>query len=364
MRYLITGHTGFKGAWFTALLASRGHEVCGYALDPEPGSLFEAAGLAELCRDDIRADVRDPEALAAAMSRVQPDVVVHMAAQPLVRESYRQPRLTMETNVMGTLNVLEAVRAQDCVAAHLVVTTDKVYRNVGQRDGYREDDPLGGADPYSASKAMADLLVESWNHSFAGPPTAVVRAGNVIGGGDVSSERLLPDVFRALQAGEAPKLRNPAAVRPWQHVLDCLGGYAMVVDDLLRGDGSAAAGGSFNIGPDPQHLKTVAEVVSLACRIWGDGTDWISEGSEPQLREAELLTLDPTKAADLIGWSGLLGFEESVEWTVRWQREVAEGADARAVTEAQVARYEERAQAARGDGAGAGQDAVQPSIPG
>ncbi len=205
MHYLVTGHTGFKGSWLVLLLRSRGHEVSGLAFDPVPGSLFERAEVAHELANDVRADVRDREAVATTLSGCSPDVVIHMAAQPLVRESLKQPRLTFETNALGTLSVLEAVSATPSVRAHVVVTTDKVYRNVGQTAGYREDAPLGGSDPYSASKAMAELVTQSWVESFHPCPTATARAGNVIGGGDVSRDRLLPG-----PAGRAAGRRGPA----------------------------------------------------------------------------------------------------------------------------------------------------------
>ncbi len=245
MHYLITGHTGFKGPWLVLLLLSRGHQVSGLALNPDDGSLFQRAGLTEHLVSDFRVDIRDAEATAAAVKAAAPDVVVHMAAQSLVRESYRNPRYTYETNAIGTLNVLEAVGATPSVRAHVVITTDKVYRNVDQEAGYVETDPLGGDDPYSASKAMADLLAQSWIRSFPGVPTAIARGGNVIGGGDVSHDRLLPDLVAAYADGRAPQLRFPRAVRPWQHVLDCLNGYLVLADALLTGSGL----GQWNFGP-------------------------------------------------------------------------------------------------------------------
>ena len=209
LHYLVTGHTGFKGAWLVALLRSRGHQVSGLALDPVPDALYTRAGLDAQVEHDLRVDIRDAAATAAGVARVSPDVVLHLAAQPLVRESYQDPRTTFETNVTGTLNVLEAVQNTPSVKAHVVITTDKVYRNVNQESGYVESDPLGGDDPYSSSKAMADLLTQSWVTSFPGAPTAIARAGNVIGGGDVSRDRLLPDLLTAFRDGRAAVLRVP-----------------------------------------------------------------------------------------------------------------------------------------------------------
>lgn len=335
MHYLVTGHTGFKGAWLTLMLVEQGHEVSGLALDPEPGALFEAAAVHELMRYDIRADIRDAAAVAQALETTRPDAVFHMAAQPLVRASYLDPRWTMETNVMGTLNVLDAVGRTASVRAHIVVTTDKVYRNIQQLEGYVETDPLGGHDPYSASKAMADLLTQSWVASFDGPPTAIARAGNVIGGGDVSKDRLLPDLVRAFTAGRPAEIRYPDAVRPWQHVLDCLNGYRLLMDALLEGSQS---GGEWNFGPSPESCVTVGQVADLAAQLWGGQATWISlEGSHPH--EAHLLTLDAGRARTSMGWSELLSLGDAVGWTIAWSLETAQGASPQMVSRQQVRRF-------------------------
>lgn len=334
MHWLLTGHTGFKGTWLALSLLQSGHAVSGLSLDPEPGALFDATELGPLLRADLRGDIRDRQTVRTALAITRPDVVVHLAAQPLVRDSYRDPRWTMETNVMGTFNVLEAVGATDSVQAHLVVTTDKVYRNVRQAAGYVEDDALGGHDPYSASKAMADLLAQSWRSSFGGPPTAIVRAGNVIGGGDISTDRLLPDLLRSFAAGEPAQIRYPEAVRPWQHVLDCLSGYRLIVDALVAGEGS----GEWNIGPGPDSFVTVGALADLAARLWGEDASWTGdEGQHPH--EAELLALDATRARDQLGWDDRLRFEQAVEWTVEWHRRVLAGERPHAVTTAQLAAH-------------------------
>lgn len=335
MHYLVTGHTGFKGPWLALLLLARGHRVSGLALDPDEGCLFKRVGLADQLVCDLRVDIRDAAATAAAVSTVAPDVVVHMAAQALVRESYRDPRYTYETNTMGTLNVLEAAASAPSVRAHVVITTDKVYRNVNQEAGYVETDPLGGDDPYSASKAMADLLAQSWIRSFPGSPTAIARAGNVIGGGDVSRDRLLPDLIGAYAQGQAPRLRFPGAVRPWQHVLDCLNGYLTLTDALLAGNGL----GQWNFGPGRDSFVEVGEVATLAAGMWGGGAHWeLDAGNHPH--EANLLALDASKAKRELGWHNRLGFHDALAWTVDWERRVLAGADALAVTRDQIATFE------------------------
>jgi CDP-glucose 4,6-dehydratase len=335
VHYLVTGHTGFKGPWLTLLLLARGHQVSGLALDPSEGSLFEQTGLADLLVSDFRVDIRDAEATAAAVATAAPDVVVHMAAQSLVRESYRNPRYTYETNALGTLSVLEAVAATPSVRAHVVITTDKVYRNIDQEAGYIESDPLGGDDPYSASKAMADLLTQSWIRSFPGPPSAIARAGNVIGGGDVSRDRLLPDLIAAYAHGQAPLLRFPRAVRPWQHVLDCLNGYLTLADTLLAGSGL----GQWNFGPGPGSFVEVGQVATRAAELWGGGARWeLDGGNHPH--EARLLALDASKAQRHLGWRDRLGFQDALAWTIDWERRAHAGADPLGLVRDQISAFE------------------------
>lgn len=337
MHYLVTGHTGFKGSWLSLWLQESGQKVSGISLDPDPRSLYEVADIAEFMHHDIRADVRDPSNVRSALDQVQPDVVVHMAAQPLVRDSYRDPRWTIETNVMGTLNVLEAVSATPSVRAQLIVTTDKVYRNVNQETGYVESDPLGGDDPYSASKAMADLLTHSWVTSFGGPPTAVARAGNVIGGGDVSKDRLLPDLLTAFAGGEKPVLRYPQAVRPWQHVLDCLHGYCTLINHMLASDKPVSDWGSWNFGPGPDNFVTVGEVAARVGALWNTSGEW--HATTPELHEAGLLALDAGKARQELRWADQLSLSAALEWTVDWFRAVRAGSPARDVTAKQIRQF-------------------------
>ncbi|NTW38275.1 MAG: CDP-glucose 4,6-dehydratase [Cellulomonadaceae bacterium] len=336
MHYLVTGHTGFKGAWLALLLAEQGHRVSGLALDPAPGALFERAAVGELLEHDHRVDIRDASATAAAVQRTAPDVVVHLAAQPLVRESYRDPRTTWETNVNGTLNVLEAVRTTDSVRAQLVITTDKVYRNVDQIWGYRESDALGGVDPYSASKAAADLLTQSWIQSSGSEvPTAIARAGNVIGGGDVCHERLMVDLVAAFGAGEPVRLRYPDAVRPWQHVLDCLNGYLALTDALLAGQ---FAGEAFNFGPGTEAFVRVGDIADSVAALWGGDATVVVEPA-PAMHEASLLALDSRKAELALGWRDRLQLPEALAWTVQWAQAVAAGTGAREQTVAQIREF-------------------------
>lgn len=336
MHYLVTGHTGFKGAWLSIWLTKMGHTVSGISLDPEVGSLFEVANLKDVLKNDFRIDIRDVNSTQAAIKSISPDVVFHLAAQPLVRESYAHPRATIETNAIGTLNVLEGVSQTPSVKAHVVITTDKVYRNINQVAGYLEQDPLGGDDPYSASKAMADIVTHSWITSFPGAPTAIARAGNVIGGGDVSKDRLLPDLLNYFANNQAPVLRYPEAVRPWQHVLDCLNGYLKIVDYLLDGKGNGEA---WNIGPDEDSFVTVGAVADLAAEVWGSGAKWQSKQVE-QLHEANLLALDASKASEILHWRNYLNINDAIDWTINWTKDVMSGASPFDVCMTQLEKFE------------------------
>ena len=320
MHFLITGHTGFKGAWLSMLLHARGHNVSGISLQPETNSLFIQANVQKFLERDIRCDINESIKLTSHFNETKPDVVIHLAAQALVRESYKNPITTFETNVMGTLNVMKASQQLRDLKAQLIITTDKVYKNINKKSGYVETEALGGQDPYSASKAMADIATQSWLSSFENPNTAIARAGNVIGGGDVCADRLIPDLISSYSSGLTPKLRAPNSVRPWQHVLDCLNGYLTLVDALIKNN----ADGAWNFGPDENQQKTVADVANIAGAVWGAERSWESDlGNHPD--EASMLILNSNKARTELEWTDKLSFEESVKWTIDWYKNVHEG---------------------------------------
>jgi CDP-glucose 4,6-dehydratase len=313
------------------MLLNAGHEVFGLSLDPEPNSLFESAALSKLFSIDGRIDIRDPKLVRNFVSKVDPEVIIHLAAQPLVRYSYAHPVETFATNVMGTLNVLEASHKNPSLLATLVITTDKVYKNVGQLSGYVESDPLGGDDPYSASKAAADLTAQSWIKSFSEKPVAIARAGNVIGGGDWAQDRLIPDLVRSYSTGKIPVIRNPDSVRPWQHVLDCLNGYLMLVDSMLL----SGTSGEWNFGPNHLARHTVGEVIETFAQAYGyAGQSWEQDkGFNPP--ESNFLLLDSDKARSLLGWEDLLDFSSSISWSADWYKN-SNALNARELTQMQI----------------------------
>jgi CDP-glucose 4,6-dehydratase len=323
-RVLVTGHTGFKGAWLTEWLLSLGAEVVGLALDPDTTpSLFEQLGLAGRIRHVV-GDVRSAETVQRVVDEAQPEFLFHLAAQPLVRRSYREPSYTWATNVLGTINVLESLRTvqQPCMA--VMITTDKCYENREWIYGYREIDPLGGHDPYSSSKAAAELAIASWRRSFFGAAhpcrVASVRAGNVIGGGDWSEDRIVPDAIRALSRGEPIRVRNPGATRPWQHVLEPLGGYLSIAAALAQKPGDTRLDSAFNIGPDHEANRPVRDLVEAMLTHWSG--EWHDESIPNAPHEAGLLHLDNAKIRSTIGWAPRWTFAEAVKRTVSWYRDV------------------------------------------
>ncbi|WP_424360635.1 CDP-glucose 4,6-dehydratase [Methylocystis parvus] len=343
-RVFVTGHTGFKGAWLSLMLSRLNARATGYALEPPTRpNLFSLADVADHI-DDVRGDVRDLETLTASMQSVGPEIVIHMAAQPLVRESYADPVGTYATNVMGTVNVLEAARQTESVRLVLVITTDKCYENRDWVWGYRETDALGGHDPYSNSKACAELVTSAYRDSFFRAKKNVriisARAGNVIGGGDFAADRILPDALRAFVAGRALKVRNPKAVRPWQHVLEPLAGYLQLVEKAMTAppERTADFDGGFNFGPGPASEQSVESLLTHFIAAWGLDAEWEKDGDDHP-HEAHLLRLDTAKARETLGWTPLLDFEQTTQWTAHWYRAFVENADVLETTLRQVDRY-------------------------
>ncbi len=324
-RVLLTGHTGFKGSWATLWLARMGAHVTGIGLPPDSTpALFDLAGVEAAC-DSVMLDIRDGAALARAVAQARPDIIIHMAAQALVRPSYRDPLATMAANVMGTANLLEAARTVSDLEAILVVTTDKVYENPETGQAFSETDPLGGHDPYSASKAAAEIVTASWRRSFYGArPVLSARAGNVIGGGDFSAERIVPDIWRAARAGEVLKLRYPRATRPWQHVLDCLAGYFLYLEAAVSGEDIPPA---LNFGPDAAAGEaSVSQVAETMQAALGVAQGWQAD-SPPELHEMGRLVLDTALARRVLGWDDRLDTEAAIARTADWYRALDAGQD-------------------------------------
>ena len=324
-RVLITGHTGFKGSWLSVWLREMGAQVIGYGLDPyTEKDNFVLSGLSEKITD-IRGDVRDRKKLKEVFDQYQPEIVFHLAAQPLVRLSYEIPVETYEVNVMGTIHVLEAVRESNSVKVGVMITTDKCYENKEQIRGYRESDPLGGYDPYSSSKGACEIAITSWRNSFFNPKEfqkqdksiASVRAGNVIGGGDWATDRIIPDCIRALEAGKPIEIRNPKAIRPWQHVLEPLSGYLLLAQKMWENPGKYCD--AWNFGPNQEDVATVWDVAALLVSKSGKG-ELVDSSNPNALHEAGLLLLDTSKAKHFLGWNPKLNLEETISLTADWYK--------------------------------------------
>lgn len=315
-RVLLTGHTGFKGTWMAKILLLAGAEVLGYSTCRERSpSLFHRSGV-ERDITHIRGDVRDFDRLLEEFANFQPELVFHLAAQPIVRESYIDPRYTYETNVMGTVNVLECIRRTKSVKSAVLVTTDKVYRNNEWLWGYREDDVLDGFDPYSNSKSCAELAVASYRRSFSNlPPISTVRAGNVIGGGDFAKDRIIPDCVRAVEQGEPIVVRNPHSVRPYQHVLEPLFAYLLIAERQYE---NPALSGCYNIGPEESDCVTTGELVNLFCEKWGERASWVDRSEPGAPHEAGLLRLDCSLMKQRFGWRPRWHLDEAVELVCRF----------------------------------------------
>ena len=343
-RVFLTGHTGFKGGWLSLWLQHLGAELTGFALQPPTNpSLFEVAKVAQ-GMSSVIGDIRQGDALVQAMRASAPDIVIHMAAQPLVRRSYVDPVETYSTNVMGTVNLLEAVRQTASVRAVVNVTTDKCYENKEWVWGYRESDPMGGFDPYSSSKGCAELVTAAYRNSFFGSgktcehPVALAsaRAGNVIGGGDWAEDRLIPDILRAIQGGQSVLIRNPHATRPWQHVLEPLGGYLALAEKLYA-EGAAYAE-PFNFGPAAEDAQSVQWIVERLTQQWGEGACWNRDaGTHPH--EAHYLKLDCSKACAALGWTPRWRLDTALQAIIRWHKAHLRGQDMRALCLQQIADY-------------------------
>ena len=344
-KVFITGHTGFKGSWLTVWLRRLGAEVTGYALVPCSGpAMFDAVNAGDGITS-IEGDVRNLAKLSAALAQQAPEIVIHMAAQALVKTAYVDPVTTFTTNVVGTLNILEAVRHTPSVRAAVCITSDKCYQNDEWVWGYRENDRMGGHDPYSSSKGCAELLISAYRDSYFHPDKAAqhgvgvasTRAGNVIGGGDWAKDRLVPDTMNAIMSGKPVLIRRPNAVRPWQFVLEPLRGYLDIAERLYAEPAKFA--GAWNFGPDIEQIKPVQWITDYLTTRWGESATWILDGATHP-HEDHFLRLDCTKAKSLMGWRPALDLPTVLDWIVEWYRAFQKGLDLRAVTEAQIDRYE------------------------
>jgi len=339
-RVLVTGHSGFKGGWLSLWLKSLGAEVSGFSLPaPTQPSLCHVAGV-EKGIHSVRGDVRDLDALERLMREAKPEVVFHLAAQALVRPSYADPVETYSTNVMGTVNLLEAVRRVGNVRVVVVITSDKCYENHEWLWGYREDEPMGGYDPYSNSKGCAELVTAAFRRSFfegTGTVIASARAGNVIGGGDWATDRLIPDIIRAIMRGEPASIRSPGAVRPWQHVLEPLAGYLLLAQRLWD-EGERHAGG-WNFGPADEDAKPVRYLVQQIIGLWGQGASWVLDARQHP-HEAHYLKLDCSKARQVLGWHPRLQLVDALQWTIDWYKSYKSDANMRKVCQDQIEAYQ------------------------
>lgn len=344
-KVLITGHTGFKGSWLSLWLQNKGASVIGYSLlPPTKPSFFELGRIFE-GMISITGDVRDLNHLKEVIKKHQPEIVFHMAAQPLVRYSYTNPLETYSTNVMGTVNLLEVVRQTDFVRAVLIITSDKCYENTGKSSGYQEMDPMGGHDPYSSSKGCAELITSAYRNSFFSGEVcqthrvslASARAGNVIGGGDWALDRLVPDIMQSVIQNQRVIIRNPKAIRPWQHVLEPLAGYVRLVERLWDHDSVYACG--WNFGPGDEDCKPVDWIVNELTHRWPTQIEWVLDSGENP-HEAVYLKLDCTKSKNKLGWKPRLNLSDAIEWIVEWYQEYLKGNSVRKISECQISRYE------------------------
>ena len=338
-RVFLTGHTGFKGSWMSLWLSQLGAKVTGYALQPPTDpSLFKLCRIDQLVDSRI-ADIRDKEKLTKAIASAKPEIVIHMAAQPLVRRSYLEPAETFAINVTGTVNLFEAIRSVPGIKVVLNVTSDKCYLNNGQKKAFKEDSPLGGYDPYSSSKACSEIVTAAYRSSYfnqLGIAVATARAGNVIGGGDWAEDRLVPDFIRSILKNEPLNVRNPGAIRPWQHVLEPLNGYLMLIEKLYENGLDYAE--AWNFGPEAKDAKPVEWIVNKLCQRWGSGSCNIDEGKHPH--EAHYLKLDCSKAKARLKWRPKYDLNKALEKVIGWTRDYKDGRDVRQTCFAQIEEYD------------------------
>lgn len=333
----VTGHTGFKGTWLCKILINAGAEVTGYSLPSTIPSLFEISGI-ENRMNSVIGDIRDLNSLEASFNLAQPEIVIHLAAQPIVRDSYKDPHYTYETNVMGTVNILECVRKNRCVNSFLNVTTDKVYQNNEWEWGYRENEPLDGYDPYSNSKSCSELVTHSYKNSFFNDRKVAIstaRAGNVIGGGDFANDRIIPDCVRAVQNTKDIIVRNPYSTRPYQHVLEPLYVYLLIVKNQYEDDTYA---GYYNVGPDESDCLSTGELTDLFCKTWGNGLNWISN-YDGGPHEANFLKLDCSKIKNVFKWQAKWHIQEAIEKTVEWTKVYLNGDNISDVMDNQIEEF-------------------------
>lgn len=339
VRVLITGHTGFKGAWLTRILNHAGAKVFGVALPPESGSIYMRTPELNFANQKF-VDVCNRKKISKFIYKSAPDVIIHMAAQPLVRRSYREPVETFETNVMGTAHILDAALHLENLKGVVVVTTDKVYKNVEKSEGYIEAEALGGTDPYSASKSAAEMVINAWQNiaqSSTNIRIVAARSGNVIGGGDHAEDRLLPDLIRGFRKNEKVIIRNPQSLRPWQHVLDPLFGYLMIASRILKHQTLSSA---YNFGPRDDSKLTVSQMSDIACQYWPNNRGWVHQSAGDILHESNLLWLSSERARRELGWTNHLDARESIKWSIDWELEAEKTSTVKAL-DLDIARYQE-----------------------
>lgn len=335
-KVLITGHTGFKGSWLSEILVNWGADVSGFSLEPptEP-NLFSLLDL-DSKMDSHIGDIRDLKTLKNIFNEIEPEIVIHLAAQPLVRESYNNPVYTYETNVMGTVNICECVRTNDCVKSFLNVTTDKVYENKEKEEGYKEDEKLDGFDPYSNSKSCSEIITHSYNNSFfkkLNIPTSTARAGNVIGGGDFAKDRIIPDCVRAILMNEDIIIRNPHSTRPYQHVLEPLNVYLTIVKEQYE---DIKYSGYYNVGPNDEDCITTGDLVDMFCKKWGSELKWVNKSEKDAPHETNFLKLDSSKIKEVFGWRPKWNITDAIEKTIEWTEEYYNDKDIIECTDKQI----------------------------